>query len=103
MPLTLTYTDAYLTPLVTEARELRALADVDAIATFATGWREKLAVVRAYIIVCMESIKGENDVFSQKLTAYRKEWESLLRQATLASTNSDGSPMRVLSIGIERG
>lgn len=103
MAVTLTYADAYLASLVTEAREQRAFDDVDALGTFATAWRNKLAVIRAYIITCLESQSDPDDLFSAKLAAYRREWSDTLAQARAATTDDDGDPMRVLTMRFERG
>ena len=86
MPLTLTYHDAYLRSKITEEREARAFAEVDAIGTFPTvgDWRSRLARVRAYVIVCLESQGEAGDLFSEKLSAYRKEFDALLVQARVA-------------------
>ena len=76
MALTLTYTDSYLKSLMTEERETRALADVDRIATFADEWRAKLGVLRGYVLTCLESNAEAEDVFSVKLSQYRKEFDT---------------------------
>ena len=57
MALTLTYDDAYLAPLIAakEAWETRALADVADLGTFPDPWPDKLAVLRAYILCCLEA------------------------------------------------
>lgn len=103
MALSLTYTDAYLKGRVTDQIEFRAYADVDNIATFESEWRNRLVVIRAYIITCMEQGSSETDVFSQKLKEYRKEFDFLLNQAknSLAASNT-GSNIAQLTIPIER-
>lgn len=83
----LTYTDAYLVKNVTQAREDRALLEVDAIGTFpadANQWRERLGVIRAYIITCLDCQSTPEDLFGTKLGHYRKEFTSLLEQAQAA-------------------
>lgn len=97
------YYDAYLQDLVTPGYEDRALADVDAIATFATDWRERLAVLRAYILICLESMASDNDIFTAKLVQYRKEWSETLAKALSATTDSGGNRVPVLVIPWERG
>lgn len=101
--MTAEYHDAYLSDLITAEREQRAYDDVDALGTFATAWRDKLAVIRAYIITCLESQSDPDDLFSAKLAAYRREWSDTLAQARAATTDDDGDPMRVLTMRFERG
>ena len=104
MALTYAYHDAYLAPLVTADRETRALADVNTIAEFGDDWIAKLTVVRAYVLVCLESQKAPDDLFAAKLSAYRKEWDALLSQAKANTTdNATGQPIPAFSIAIERG
>lgn len=80
------YTDAHLARLVSLDREERAYADVDAIAAFAPEWREKLAALRAYILVCLESQTGApDDVFAAKLKSYQREYDATLARAKAAS------------------
>lgn len=98
-----TYYDAYLKDLVTQGHEDRALADVDAIADFAADWREKLGVLRAYILVCLESMAEPEDLFTAKLTQYRKEWTETLAKARSATTDSKGNRVPVFVIPWERG
>ncbi len=85
MALVYTYTDSYLASLITIDRENQALADVDLLGTFPAAWRKKLAIVRAYIITCMESQKSTEDVFTAKLAAYRNEFAEALPQARAAA------------------
>lgn len=102
MALTYTYTDAYLKGQVTEARENIAEADVDAIATFSAAWKEKLTILRAYIIVCLECQAQPDDLFSQKLKHYRTEFDAQLAQAKAATEDTEGNPLPTLSISLER-
>lgn len=86
MPLTYAYQDPYLANLVTPEREARALSDVQAWRNdFPAAWLERLTRLRAYVIVCQESQKATDDLFSAKLTEYRREFEKLLPQATTAA------------------
>lgn len=99
---TLIYADAYLKAQVTDDREARALADVNAIATFADTWREKLTTLRAYIIACLECQAQPDDLFSSKLKHYRQEWETALAAARAATDDAEGNPLPSLSISLER-
>ena len=103
MALTLVYADSYLKNLITEERETRALADVDRIATFPTEWREKLGVLRGYVMTCLESNAESEDVFSVKLSQYRKEFDATLLQARAALNVVALAPSLPLTIALERG
>jgi hypothetical protein len=102
MALTYTYADAYLKSVVTEDREDRAMADVAAVATFAAEWVQKLTIIRAYILTCLECQAQPDDLFSQKLKHYRQEWESALASAKAATVDEDLNPMPTISISLER-
>jgi len=104
MALTLTYNDAYLAPLIAakEAWETRAIADVAELGTFPDPWPAKLAVLRAYILCCIESLADENDVFSAKLKHYRTEYAATLQAARLARAAASVTTPGPLTIAIER-
>jgi len=86
MATTYTYYDPYLLPLVTEAREARALADVNAQrADFPAAWLERLTRLRAYVIVCQESQQTVDDLFAVKLAQYQKEYDKTLPLAIAAA------------------
>src|SRR5574338_157263 len=101
MPLTYTYADAYLKGNVTPDREARALSDVDAIMVFADLWRDRLAVLRAYVITCLACQAGPDDLFAQKLKHYRAEFDTILAQARADTTDTSGHPLPALSIPLE--
>lgn len=103
MTLTLTYTDAYLSRSITASIEERAFEDVDQLGTFPTEWRNKLAVVRAYILTCLEKCAQSGDTYEVKLAQYRKEFDFVLTQAKRAQAEVDTSVnVPILSIPIER-
>lgn len=102
MTLAYTYNDAYLKAQVNDDRETRAIAHVNSIATFSADWLAKLAVIRAYVIVCLECQGQPDDLYAQKLKAYRQEWESLLAQAKAATVDEDLNPLPSISISLER-
>lgn len=79
------YRDAYLAPLVTAEREERAIAEVAELGTFPDPHPARLAVVRAYIITCVECSKAPDDMFSSKAKLYRAEWSEKLAQARMAA------------------
>ena len=99
----LTYHDAYLANLVTDEREARALADVDAIGDFLPEWRERLAVARAYVIAATESQRAPEDLFGAKAERYRKEFTGMLPLARAASGATDDTGVgTIFSVPLER-
>ena len=98
MALTLTYHDAYLAPLIAakEAWETRAIADVAELGTFPDPWPDKLAVLRAYTLCCIESLADETDVFSAKLKQYQPEFKAELNAARNAANAIAASPVDYL-------
>jgi len=102
MALTLTYHDSYLTPLLTEEREARALVDVAELGTFPAPWPDKLTVLRAYVLCCLESNANAEDVFSLKLKQYQAEFKEALKQARLVAEVPAIAHLP-LSIPLERG
>lgn len=99
----LIYADAYLKAQVTDDRELRAAADVAAYGTFGASWLEKLTIIRAYIITCLECQAQPDDLFASKLKHYREEWDVTLASAQAAAETDGGSGLAVFSIPLERG
>lgn len=97
----LTYTDCYLARGVTESIETRAFADVDELGDFTTEWRDRLTVIRAYILTCLEKGAESDDTYAMKLAQYRKEFEFILAQAKRAQ-KAAGNSLSVLSVPIER-
>ena len=75
MSTTYTYPDAYLAKFCTEAIEDRAVADIAVMGTFNAYWTEKLVVLRAYILVCLENQADPDDLFTAKLKSYRSEMQ----------------------------
>lgn len=98
---TLAYPDAYLARHCTDEREARALAAVDDLGTFATGWRERLAVLQCYVIACLECQADAEDLFSTKLKTYRAEFDRQLSMARAATPDAAGTAL-VFSIPLER-
>ena len=98
MALTLTYHDAYLAPLIAdnEAWETRAIADVAELGTFPAPWPDKLAVLRAYVLCCLESLAEETDVFSTKLKQYQPEFKAALNAARNAANAATTAPLDYL-------
>lgn len=98
---TLTYTDAYLKTRVSDSVEARAFEDVDVLGTFTAEWRNRLAVIRAYILACLEHGGEMDDTFAVKLGQYRKEWDFVLAQAKRANAGSSNF-VGLISQPIER-
>jgi hypothetical protein len=104
MALAYTYPDAYLSRFCTEAVETRALADVALLGTFPAAWTERLAIVQAYIIACLENQADAEDLFTAKLKSYRAQMDTLLPQAKAAeaAANSTTTGISLFSIPLER-
>ena len=88
MALTYFYPDAYLQPLVTEPREQRAIADVvgqfETTTALPAFWKQRLVILRAYVITSQESQRAPDDLFSAKLKTYSAEWDKAGPAAIIA-------------------
>lgn len=105
MPLIYTYPDAYLGPLITEAREAQALEDIAILGDFPASHKKRLVVLRAYIITAMESKRTPDDLFTEKLKDYRKEFADFLpvaRAAQAAALGAANQGMSPFTIDLER-
>lgn len=104
MATTYTYPDAYLARFCTEDVETRALADVALLGTFPAAWTERLAIVQAYIIACLENQADAEDLFTAKLKSYRQQFEVLVPQAKAAEAAAAGTTtgLSLFSIPLER-
>lgn len=108
MSTTYTYPDAYLAKFCTEAIEDRAVADIAVMGTFNDYWTEKLVVLRAYILVCLENQADPDDLFTAKLKSYRSEMQvsatSAHAQAAADAADADGTVngFGMFSIPLER-
>jgi hypothetical protein len=109
MATTYTYPDAYLTRFCDEAREDRALEDVERIATsagvtFDADWTERLTIVQCYVLACLENQADADDLFSAKLKNYRTQLDALSVQA-ISAARSDANTLSnigMMSIPLER-
>lgn len=103
MAITLKYTDAYLSRHITQAIETQAFADVDELGTFPSDWRNRLTVVRAYLLTCLEKGAQAGDTYEMKLGQYRKEFDFVLAQARRAQAAADSTVnVPIFTIPIER-
>lgn len=108
MPNLYPYADGYLAPLVTKAREDQAISDVAELGTLPALWVERLTVLRAYIITCLECQKSPDDTFAAKLGSYRKEYgDQLVRaraaqQAVDAAAGSGSASSSPYTVSLER-
>ena len=110
MATTYTYPDAYLSRFCTEERETRALADVGLFATaggvtFSADWTERLTILQAYILSCLENQADNEDLFTAKLKSYRQQLDTMLPQA-VAAANAESDTITnfgLMSIPLERG
>lgn len=98
----LTYTDSYLKALITNNLEARAGEDVADLGSFPLIWANKLTVLRAYILCCLESNADEEDVFTLKLKQYQREFDATLQQARRAA-QAPTPGYFPLSMPLERG
>lgn len=115
MALTYFYPDAYLHPLVTEAREQRAAADVvgqfESTTTLPTFWKQRLVILRAYIITCQDCQKAPDDLFASKLKTYSSEFDksataAITARDTAAAGGTIGGSVggaSFFTVGLERG
>lgn len=99
---TLTYEDAYLARFCTDEREARAFDEVDFLGTFSATWRNKLTVIKCYILACLENQADPEDLFSAKLSNYRKEFEFVLAQARASTPDSEGITPTIMTIEMVR-
>jgi hypothetical protein len=99
----MTYTDPYLAPIcdASPGREAQAILDVDALGDFSDYWRNRLIVLRMYIIICSESTQSRDDAFAIRLDNYRKEFNTVVTQA-LAAASTDATTNRFFTIPLER-
>lgn len=103
MAISLKYTDAYLSRHITQAIETQAFADVDELGTFPNDWRNRLTVVRAYLLTCLEKGAQAGDTYEMKLGQYRKEFDFVLAQARRAQAAADSTVnVPIFTIPIER-
>lgn len=97
----LNYPDAYLAKYCTIDRETRAFSEVDLLGTFSAAWRNKLTVLKTYILVCLENQADAEDLFTAKLASYRKEFDSMLAQARGATPDESGNTL-IFNVPLER-
>ena len=103
MALTLTYDDACLKDRITDPLEARAAQEVDdmRIGAIADNVRERLVILRAYIIVCLEHQANPDDLYAAKLKNYRAEFDAALARARASVPDAAGSSF-VFSVPLER-
>ena len=84
-----TYNDGYVASYVTADREDRAMIEVAQLGTLPSAWVDRLTILRAYILTCIECSKTPDDTWTAKLSAYRKEYDAALPQARTAQAVID--------------
>lgn len=89
MALRHSYTDAFLAPRVTQAREDQANDEVTQLGTLPEAWVSRLTVLRCYMITCTESMQSNDDTFAAKLASYRKDYDTALPQARAAQAKAE--------------
>jgi hypothetical protein len=102
------YPDAYLARFCNQDREDRALADVAVMAgsrTFSADYIERLTILQAYVISCLENQAADDDLFTTKLKTYREQLQLVLSQAILdadATAETTGG-FSLFAVPLERG
>ena len=86
---TYTYHDGYVAAHVTIDRENRAMTEVAQLGTLPSAWVDRLTILRAYILTCIECSKTPDDTWTAKLSAYRKEYDTALPLARSAQAVID--------------
>lgn len=94
--LDVSYNDKYLEPLVTVQREQEAIDYIDSLGTIPAPWRARLIVLRAYIVICNESMKSTDDIFNAKLKTYRQEYAECLNRARDAAERAGDEQLTIL-------
>jgi len=97
----LNYPDAYLAKYCTVDRETRAFDEVDLLGTFSTAWRNRLTVLKTYILACLENQADAEDLFTAKLASYRREFDGMLAQARGATPDESGNTL-IFNVPLER-
>lgn len=98
----LDYRDAYLSKFCNLTVETLAADEVDLLGTFAAAWRDKLTVLKAYMMVCLENQAESEDLFSAKYKIYSREFDAVLTQARAASVADGDSLPTIFAIPLER-
>jgi hypothetical protein len=102
-----TYFDALLAPMMTDEIEARAMTDVQSMGyadTVDTTYLfQQLVIYRAYQILATECATDRDDVFMQKVSAYRKEYDAVAKQyasmVTKTSTTNTGASAKSIAWG----
>jgi hypothetical protein len=79
-----TYFDAILAPQATDDYETRAIADVNSLGytnTTETKYMyQQLVIFRCYQIMAVELSTDSGDIYAQKVSHYKKEYEAVATQ-----------------------
>jgi len=106
MALTYTYPDAYLDTRISEEREARAIEEVELLAgsrTLSADWTEKLVILQAYILACLEHQGKVDDLFTAKLKTYREEMAiQLPRALAAADEEANATTSSVYTVEVRR-
>ncbi len=93
------FTDPFLVRRVTPERIAAAEADVGALfdsARLSAFWHDKLVVLRAYVIAARENQSEANDLYSEKLKHYQREYEQALSSARAELARADAEAGRAV-------
>jgi hypothetical protein len=103
-----TYFDATLAKRINDDYESRAIADVNSLGftnTVATAYLyQQLVIYRCYQIMALELSTANDDIYAQKLTHYRKEYDAVSKQfknalLTAATVQPSASSRKSISFG----
>ena len=75
------YYDEYLRPNILPHTELRAKLEINYLGLKNEFFKNKLVVLKTYIICCLENQTTADDLFATKLKQYKTEFESIYNLA----------------------
>lgn len=80
------YTDEYLD--ISQEQETRAIKEIAQFKFKNEFYIEKLTILKAYIINCLENQTQKDDLYEIKLNHYKNEFSELLSNAKMDKANS---------------
>ncbi len=102
MALLYTYPDEYLKSRITEDREARAISYVDTLGIEDPIDKEKLIILKAYIVTALESSASDDDTFASKYKIYSKEFAEELAKIQAKQREAEGGSGSILNIPLGR-
>ena len=102
MALQYTYPDEYLKQRVTEDREARAIAYVDTLGITEQADKDKLNIIKAYIITALECSSNDDDNFAAKYKIYSKEFSQELSTIQAKQREASGGSGSLYNVSLGR-